>query len=69
MKPIGFKVSLSSPCVFLHEERMLRAVVHGDDFTNLGQEKHLMWLRQQIKKMLEVKFRGLLGPEDRDAKK
>ena len=37
---------------------MLRAVVHGDDFTILGYEEDLDWFRRMISEEHEVKFRG-----------
>ena len=36
MLEIVFKRGIASPCVFFHESRNLRVVVHGDDFTALG---------------------------------
>jgi hypothetical protein len=36
MKELGFSSGKASPCVFYHEPRNLRCVVHGDDFTLLG---------------------------------
>ena len=50
---IGFKSGKSSPCAFYHEEREIRAVIHGDDFTILGWEASLDWYRQQIGKYLK----------------
>ena len=43
-----------------HEEG-IRAVFHGDDFTLLGNEGDLDWLRGEIQDNFEVKFRGRLG--------
>ena len=36
-------------------------VVHGDDFTVLGWEAELNWMRNKMKSHYEVKFRGRLG--------
>ena len=68
MKEIGFRQGKSTPCVFRHEARNLRVVVHGDDFTVLGHTSDLDWFRAQIKGKYEVKFRGRLGPEENDDK-
>ena len=68
MKSAGFKVSQSSPCIFFHSQRMLRVVVHGDAFTAMGKERDLLWFRQQIKAIFGVKFRGMIGPEEKDEK-
>ena len=68
LKRAGFVNGVASPCVFHHEERDVRIVVHGDDFTVLGPETQLNWFREEIKRRFEVKFRGRLGPEDKDEK-
>ena len=59
MKEIGFKSGIASPCVFKHDGRDMKAVVHGDDFTIIGRSQDLDWLRQKISTRFEVKFRGL----------
>ena len=64
----GFKRGLASPCMFRHQRRNLRLVVHGDDFTLLGSTGDLDWFRTQIETRFEVKFRGRIGPEDSDDK-
>ncbi len=64
----GFVRGLGSPCVFFNEDRKLRAVIHGDDFTILGKEKQLNWFKEKIKEKFEVKFKARLGPEEGDDK-
>ena len=54
--------------MFWHEQRRIRAVIHGDDFTVLGTHEGLMWLRKMIKEKFEAKFRGMLGPSSKDDK-
>ena len=46
----------------------MRVVIHGDDFTILGNEVELDWFRDSIQSRFEVKVRGRLGPEDNDDK-
>ena len=43
-------------------------VVHGDDFTILGDELELDWFRRAISERYEVKFRGRIGPSESDDK-
>merc|ERR1712074_124440 len=62
----GFAHGAASPCVFFHKDRNIRAVVHGDDFTILAQDLQLDWFREQIARRFEVKFRGRLGPTEKD---
>ena len=46
----------------------MRAVIHGDDFTLLGNEVELDWFRDNLQKRFEVKIRGRLGPYVNDDK-
>ena len=50
------------------QKRELKVAIHGDDFTILGAEKDLNWFREQIKSRFEVKFRGRIGPSEKDDK-
>ena len=68
MTQLGFRRGKFSPCAFYHEEKQLRVVVHGDDFTILGEELELDWFRRAISERYEVKFRGRIGPEESDDK-
>ena len=58
----GFIKSRATPCMFYHEGRGVRLVIHG---TALGREVELDWFLDSIKEGLEVKFRARLGPEDK----
>ena len=62
----GFTNGTASPCVSYRRKRNIRAVVHGDDFTILAQERQLDWFRERIAARFEVKFRGRLGPTETD---
>ena len=68
MEEIGFDKGLGSPCVFYHDDRKLRAVIHGDDFTISGKENQLNWFKENINNKFEVKFKARLGPEENDDK-
>ena len=52
----------------MNKEMNIRVVVHGDDFTVLGDELSLDWFRREISKRYEVKFRGRIGPNEGDEK-
>ena len=64
----GFTQGKATPCMFYHKERQLRLVVHGDDFTILGNEENLDWFRKAIQETFEVTIRGRIGPSPRDSK-
>ena len=42
-------------------------VVHGDDFTLLGSDSALDWMKRELEKEYELKHGGRIGPEERDA--
>ncbi len=48
MKGTKFKQGAHSECFFYFEERSIRTVVHGEDFTILGKSVDLEWLRKEI---------------------
>ena len=68
MISVGFVRGLSSPCLFYHPGKDIRAVVYGDDFTLLGSETHLDWFKAEIKQVYAIDFKARLGPEDGDKK-
>jgi len=68
MESIGFVRGLSSPCLFYHPGKDIRAVVYGDDFTLLGSEEYLNWFKAEIKKVYAIDFKARLGPADGDQK-
>ena len=35
MTDLGFSKGICSPCIFLHAQSGMNAVIHGDDFTRL----------------------------------
>ena len=41
MKSAGFTKGVASPCTFYHRIRRIRCVVHGDDFTAIGNDGNL----------------------------
>ena len=65
---LGFTQGRASPCAFWHEERDVRCVVHGDDFTVLSDQTGIEWLRDKMAGAYQIKFRGIIGPEANDLK-
>ena len=53
LQEAGFSQGKYSACVFYHEKRKIRVVVHGDDFTVLGESKGLDWFREAAQKRME----------------
>ena len=51
----GFVRGVSDPCVYYHESRDLRTLVHGDDYASTGAASDLRWLRDRLEKKFEMK--------------
>ncbi len=68
MMGIGFERGESTPCIFYHKDKELRAVVHGDDFTILGWGSNLDWCKCKVQEKFDMKHRGRLGPQSNDDK-
>ena len=68
MNKVGFTTGISSPCLFYHKAKDIRAVIYGDDFTLLGDEKALDWFRKEIKAEYACEFKARLGPDGNDDK-
>ena len=67
----GFQRGKASPCTFYNEEKEMRAVIHGDDFTLLGMIEDLRWFEKIIEEKFGkewIKTKGILGPEEGDDK-
>ena len=59
----GFTVGAASPCVFDHETRGIRTLVHGDDYVSVGMPCQLKWMEERLMKKYQIKTQ-LLGPKD-----
>ena len=51
----GFRRGRSNPCVFFHETRRIRTLVHGDDYASTGSLGDLKWLKSQLEGRFEMK--------------
>ena len=58
---LGFKQGQASPCCFSHGTRDIQCVVHGDDFTFLGEDADLDWIQTALAQKFGIKVRGSLG--------
>ncbi len=43
-------------------------MVHGDDFTFMGEDSSLKWITLELQKVYELKVRATLGPDPNDDK-
>ena len=68
LEEAGFVRGVSTPVSFYHPERDISLVVHGDDFTFVGEQEHLEWVIEQMKSWYQIKVRARLGPEEGDDK-
>ena len=65
---MGFVRGAASACCFYHPTRDIAIVVHGDDFTAIGEDEDLDWYEASLGKYFELKLRGRLGAGDKDVK-
>ena len=63
MTGMGFVCGVYSPCLFFHLARLIRVLVHGDDFVVLAGREEGLWFKDELGKHLIVKDRGVLGPD------
>ena len=66
LQSVGFRRGAATPVAFYNEEKDINLVVHGDDFTFVGEDRSLTWVESHMKKWYEVKVRARLGPDERD---
>ena len=59
---MGFKSGRATPCVFHHEEKGLRAYIHGDDFVVVGLPQNLKWMQERLERKYELTVE-VLGPD------
>lgn len=62
MEGIGFNWGMFTPCIFWRVEKGIRAAMHGDDFTLLGNEEALDLFKERTQDEFDVAFQGRLGP-------
>ena len=63
---LGFTRGVASPCCFHHKDRDIGVVVHGDDFTTIGEAEDLDWYEKGLASFFELKVRARLGPDETD---
>ena len=66
LESVGFARLKSSPVAFVHEERDLVGVVHGDDFVFVGIDPELDFVLGVLEREYELKNRGRLGSGPND---
>ena len=68
MGRVGLLRGKAAPTTFVHQERGLRLVVWGDDFTFLGREEDLKWIAKLMSEWYDIKIRAIVRPEAGDDK-
>ena len=64
----GFRQGVSTPCIFIHDERRIRVCVHGDDFFISASQRDIEWLEAIMRANFEIKDPVIIGPEPGDQK-
>ena len=68
LQGVGFRRGMATPVSFYSEEEDINLVVHGDDFTFVGEDRCLNWIEGLMKSWYEIKVRARLGPDEHDDK-
>ena len=64
---VGFVRGLATPVSFYNGDKDVNLVVHGDDFTFVGEGEQLDWVEGTMKEWYEIRVRARLGPDEDDA--
>ena len=65
---MGFEKGKASTCCFHHSRLSARCVVHGDDFTFLGDDRALDYIEREMNKEFLCKVEGRIGSGSKDLK-
>jgi hypothetical protein len=68
LESIGFKRGVASPVSFYSPESDVSCLVHGDDFTFVGEKSALDFVEAKMKQWYELKVKARLGDEPEDDK-
>ena len=63
---IGFSPGKGHPSVFVHKERDIRVLVHGDDYFSSGLSNDLSWLQSKLEEIFEIKTQHINGKSDHE---
>lgn len=63
----GFIQGIAAPCVFHHETRGIRTLVHGDDYVSVGKPQQLQWMKEMLEQHYKIKTQ-VLGPGENEVK-
>ena len=59
LESIGFKRGRGHPSVFWHPEKMIKTLVHGDDYVSSGSSDSMRWLESELSKAYELQSQKL----------
>ena len=62
MKEGGFVPTKGCPQLYLHPQRQIWSVVHGDDFLSVVEKDQQRWLEQFLRSKFKVKDFEAIGP-------
>ena len=51
MRKLGFTRGRYNPCLYFHQARKLRTLLHGDDFATVGLRSEVKWLKESLEKL------------------
>ena len=51
----GFHKSVINPCIFVHNDKFIESMIHGDDFISAGEEPDLNRFNKVLEAVFEIK--------------
>ena len=58
---LGFEVGVANATTFVHKQRGIHCMVHGDDFVSTGKLSDLQWMKEGIANTFIIKT-NIMGP-------
>jgi len=65
MRKLGFKAGKFNPCTFMHKDRKIKTIVHGDDFISKASREDAKWLKKKLEENFEIKTK-VIGNGDKE---
>ena len=59
LEGLGFRRGRGHPSVFWHPKRLIKTLVHGDDYVSAGDTDSLRWLEDELSKAYELQSQKL----------
>ena len=63
----GFKRGKAYPSLYVHPEKGIHTLIHGDDYVSVGNKEDVNWLKEKLESAFEIKT-DIIGYQDEELK-